>query len=190
MKVCVTILFSGFIVCAGCGSQAVQSTEYLLRPQPNTNQGFAEPTIGLGKIEVAPYLDHEGIVLETMPDEMNTAQHHRWAEPLSFAIRRYLQVAIGRAASLDIAGSITATGDVGTQVDVIVHQLHGSVTGNVKLVAEWQIHSRESGDVLARQQFSAAETIQGDGYAEIVRAHAALLDELAESIAARIRDAK
>ena len=187
MKVCVSILLSGLMICSGCGSQAVQSNEYLLRPQSNTIREYAESTIGLGRIEVAPYLDQQRIVLEIMPGELNSAQHHRWADPLNFSIRRYLQIAIGRASGLDIAGSISSTSDVDTQVDVFVHQLHGSVSGNVKLVAEWQISSLDSGDVLARRQFSSAETIQADGYAEIVRAHAALLDELAESIAGDLR---
>ena len=187
MKVCVLIWLSALMLCVACSSRPVQTSEYLLRPQPASTQDYAEPSIGLGKIEVAPYLDHEGIVLEIIPGEINTAQHHRWADPLDFAIRRYLQVAIGRAAGLDIAGSLTETSAVETQIDVMVYQLHGSVSGNVKLVAEWQIQSIKSGDMLARRRFGGAKTIQGDGYAEIVRAHAALLDELAESIADEIR---
>lgn len=189
MKVCVAILLAGLAFLGACASQPEQTSTYLLRPQSTSHQDFTEPAIALGKVEVAPYLDHEGIVLETTPGEIHTAQHHRWAEPLNFAIRRYLQVALGRETGHSVAGSLAGTGGVEAKIDVIVHQLHGSVSGHVKLVAEWRIHDLRTGDVLAHRQFSADETIRGDGYAEITRTHAALLDELARSIAGEFRQA-
>ena len=184
MKTCESILLSVILLCAGCSSPPpTETSDYLLRPQTTTDHADAEPTIGLGKIEVAPYLDQEGIVLETRPGELNTAKHNRWAEPLDFAIRRYLQVTIAAASGQNVAGSFTARDGVQTQIEVFVHQFHGTVSGNVKLVAEWQIESVDSGELLTRRQFSGNETLRGDGYAELVRAHAALLDRLAASIA-------
>jgi uncharacterized lipoprotein YmbA len=187
MKAQLSILLFALIACAGCASsQPEQKTEYLLRPQTTSVRDSAQPTIGLGRVEVAPYLDHEGIALETRPGEINIAEHHQWADPLNFAIRRYLQIAIGQAADLNIAGSLATDDGVETKIDVLVHQLHGSVSGRVVLVAEWQIQNHETEDVLAYRQFSATDTVGGDGYGEVVRAHAALLDELAESIASEI----
>lgn len=187
MRLCVAILLSGVMACTGCSSsEPIEIREYLLRPQAPNGQYDAEPIIGLGKVEVAPYLDHDGIVLETTPGELNTAQHHRWADPLNFAIRRYLQIEIGRAAGLDTAGSVTNSDALQTQIDVSVYQLHGTVSGSVKLVAEWQMRAIDSGEIQVRRQFSKTQTIRGDGYAEVVRAHAALLDELAAVIAAEV----
>lgn len=190
MKVRLSILLSGLMLTLGCASPPpAKNTAYLLRPQPTNLQESDRPTIGLGRVEIAPYLDHEGIALETSPGEINIAEHHRWADPLNFAVRRYLQIAIGQAAGLNLAGSLTPPDSVQTTIDVLVQQLHGSVSGRVVLVAEWQIHGDTSGDVLAYHQFSATSTVRGDGYAELVRAHAALLDELADSIASAIRPA-
>lgn len=191
MKLCVSLLISGLLMCLGCASSPPeQKTEFLLRPQAISVPDSKQPTIGLGRVEVAPYLDHVGIAFETAPGEINIAEHNRWADPLDFAIRRYLQVAIGQAAGLNIAGSLTAANGVETEIDVLVHQFHGAVSGKVILVAEWQIHSTASENIQAYRQFSATQTVQGDGYAEIVRTHAALLDEIAGSIAAEIRQAE
>jgi uncharacterized lipoprotein YmbA len=188
MKICVFMLLSGLLTCLGCASAPpAQKTEFLLRPQTISVQDSMQPTIGLGRVEVAPYLDHGGIAFETAPGEINIAEHHRWADPLNFAIRRYLQVSVGQAAGQNVAGSLTAPDGVETEIDVLVHQFHGSVSGRVVLVAEWQIHSSTPDEVQAYRQFSATETVRGDGYAEVVRAHAALLDELAASIAGELR---
>ena len=184
MKICVFMLLSGLLTCLGCASAPPeQKTEFLLRPQAISVQDSMPPTIGLGRVEVAPYLDHVGIAFETAPGEINIAEHHRWADPLDFAIRRYLQVAVGQAAGQNIAGSLTVGAGPDTRIDVLVHQFHGSVSGKVVLVAEWQIHSSTLKKVQAYRQFSATETVRGDGYAEVVRAHAALLDALAAAIA-------
>ena len=190
MKVCVSVLILSLLMCLGCASAPpTQKTEFLLRPQAVSIPDSKQPTIGLGRVEVAPYLDHVGIAFETAPGEINIAEHSRWADPLNFAIRRYLQVAIGQAAGVNIAGSLTADG-VETEIDVLVHQFHGSVSGNVILVAEWQIRSTAPEHTQAYRQFSATKTVRADGYAEVVRTHAALLDEIAASIASEIRQAE
>ena len=191
MKTCVSVLLSGLMICLGCTSTSPeQKTEFLLRPQATSVQESKLPTIGLGRVEVAPYLDHAGIAFETAPGEINIAEHNRWADPLDFAIRRYLQVAIGQATGQSIAGSLMTGDGVETEIDVLVHQLHGSVSGNVILVAEWQIRNEVSEEILAYRQFSTIETVRGDGYAEVVRAHGALLDEFAAAIATEIRQAE
>jgi uncharacterized lipoprotein YmbA len=186
MRICLSILLFTLTFCVGCASSPPESFDYLLRPQISSADYAAKPTIALDKIEVAPYLDRKGIVLETSPGQVDTAKHHRWADPLNFSIRRYLQVALTQETAQNIASTFEPNSDVETRVDVFVHQLHGSVTGTVKLVAEWQIRSTDSGEVTASGQFSAAETIAGDGYGEVVQAHAKLLDQLASSISAKL----
>ena len=186
MRICISILFFILAICAGCASSPPQSFDYLLRPQIISEDNDARPTIALDKIEVAPYLERKGIVLETSPGQVDTAQHHRWADPLDFSIRRYLQVALTQETGQNIASTYESSSAVESRVDVFIHQLHGSVAGTVKLVAEWQIRSTDSGEVTARGQYSGTETINGDGYGEVVQAHAELLDRLEKSIPAKL----
>ena len=188
MKACTSFLILLLTICAGCSSSPLpESHDYLLRPQVNTSKYENEAVIALDRVEIAPYLDEQGIVLETAAGQIDTATHNRWAEPLDFAIRRYLQVSISQDMSQNIASIIEPSSKTRTRIDVYVHQLHGSVTGTVKIVAEWQIRETESGNVIAAGQYANNETIAGDGYGEIVMAHSRLLDQLASSIASELQ---
>jgi uncharacterized lipoprotein YmbA len=187
MKALTSIFLVALTVCAGCASSPPEKHEYLLRPQISSTSYATEPTVALDKVEVAPYLGHQGIVLETSPGQIDTATHHRWADPLSFSVRRYLQVALMQETGQNVASTFETSDDVTTRVDVYIHQLHGSVTGTVKLVAEWKITRTNIEDHSVNGQYSASTTIAGDGYGEIVAAHAELLDQLANSISAELK---
>lgn len=187
MKALTSILLVALTVCAGCASSPPEKHEYLLRPQVSSTSYAAAPTIALDKVEIAPYLDHQGIVLETSPGQVDTATHHRWADPLSFSIRRYLQVALMQEMGQNVASTFESGGDVTTRVDVFIHQLHGSVTGTVRLVAEWKITGADVDGGSVNGQYSGSTTIAGDGYGEIVTAHSKLLDQLANSISAELK---
>ncbi len=185
-----TFIFSSILVCllcSGCSNKPAPSSEYLLRPhQADTDIAGASTSIVLGNVGVPPYLDQRGIILETAPNEINAARNHRWAEPLTYSVQRYLQVAIGQAANLDIGGQLTPTAKIERQINVLIHQFHASVSGDVRLVAEWRILNRPTGEVLAHKDFSASETLDADGYPAVVRAHEELLNRLAAAIAAEL----
>jgi uncharacterized lipoprotein YmbA len=183
MKQIVSMLLAVIVLCAGCSSQPVQTSEYLLRPQTSNFEASSASTIVLGRIEVAPYLAYEGIVLEVAPGQLNTAQHNLWAEPLEFSVRRYLQVAISNAAKEDVGSTLVDNESAKLQIDVIIHQMHATSKGDVKLVAEWRLQDLDSDVLRVRREFSATEALRDDGYPEVVRAHAKLLDALASSIA-------
>ena len=186
MKQTISMLLAVIVLCAGCSSQAVQTNQYLLRPEKSNSEIKGTSTVVLGSVEVAPYLDYEGIVLEVAPGQLNTAQHNLWAEPLAFAVRRYLQVAISSAAKADVGSTLVDNESAKLQIDVIIHQMHATSKGDVKLVAEWRLQDLDSDVLRVRREFSAAEALRDDGYPEVVRAHAKLLDSLASSIATEI----
>ena len=132
------------LLCSGCSNQPVQYSEYLLRPGPPAASSTGASTsialsIVLGSVGVPPYLDQQGLVLETAPNEINAARNHRWAEPLSYSVRRYLQVAISQASGINIGGRLTPASDIEKQIDVVIHQFHATSSGSVGLVAEWRI---------------------------------------------------
>ena len=67
-----------------------------------------------------------------------------------------------------------------TEILVKIHQLHGTETGTVVIVAEWSV-SDSQGTRL--HQFESQTRQQADGYAALVDAHAELLLQLAQAIA-------
>lgn len=181
------ILFAN-VFAAGCSNQPIETTDYLLRhAQAANSSGVAEaPTIALRRVEVAAYLDQRGLVLETSAYEISIARHNNWAEPLSDAVRRYLQVAIAEASGQAVAAQLTHQPSLVQEIDVIVHQLHGSANGDVRLVAEWRVSDTGDGATLTQRNFSATTRQDTDGYAALVRAHQVLLDKLASDIASSL----
>ena len=179
------------LLCSGCSNQPVQYSEYLLRPGPPAASSTGASTsialsIVLGSVGVPPYLDQQGLVLETAPNEINAARNHRWAEPLSYSVRRYLQVAISQASGINIGGRLTPASDIEKQIDVVIHQFHATSSGSVGLVAEWRILDTGAKKVLVHQDFTASETLAVDGYPAVVQSHEILLNRLAAAIAAEI----
>jgi uncharacterized lipoprotein YmbA len=168
---------------AGCTGPAPAKQTYLLLPGPAPLAADSAEVVRLVLVEVAPYLDREGIVLLREPAEMHVAGQHVWAEPLEASISRYLQVAIGRASGRVVEVPPFATDPASRTLEVRIQQLHGSLDGQVRLVAEYRIGT-PAGARLHR--FEAGETQRGDGYGALVDAHAALLDSLAEAIAATL----
>jgi len=170
-----------------CSSQPADTHEYLLRHAEVYTAPDTAPVVRLSKVEVASYLDQNGIVLLTGAAEINGARQHLWAESLSRSIRRYLQVAIGAAAGVNVEVSPLTTKEPLSEIEIRIHQLHGSLDGKVILVAEWSLTGTDREARL--YQFNASRQQSTDGYAALVDTHAALLDELAEAIAQQLNEA-
>jgi uncharacterized lipoprotein YmbA len=134
---------------------------------------------------VAAYLDRKGIVLLTGDAEINEAKQHTWAEPLSQSIRRYLQVAVAAEAGVVVEVPPLTTTDPVLELEVSIHQLHGSIDGGVVLVAEWSLSGADFPPRLF--QFEGRHKQRSDGYSALVEEHAALLDSLAQEIANQLK---
>ena len=146
------------------------------------------PSIALGKIELARYLRHEGISIETNAGEVRNAKHNLWAESLTYSVRRYLQVQLRQALDAPVALRAAASAEVPHTVDVVIHQMHGTESGRIKIVASWQVRNADSVEASIETEFVATEKLTADGYPELVRGHKLLLDALAREIAAAIRE--
>jgi hypothetical protein len=169
----------------GCGSQPLETHQYLLRPAEVELSTTSSATVRLSRVEVAAYLDREGIILQTGDAEINEAKQHTWAEPLSQSIRRYLQVTVAAEAGVDVEVPPLATADPAFELEVSIHQLHGSSNGDVVLVAEWSLSGADYPPRL--HQFEARHKQRSDGYSALVQEHATLLDSLAREIADQIK---
>lgn len=169
------------LLLGACAGKPVERHEYLL-PMPvlSVPGGPGDP-VRLLPVMIAPYLDQQGIVLQTAGSEVRVARHNEWAEPLDAALDRYLQVAIANAAGRMVQIAPLVTRMAMTEVQVRIQQLHGSSDGDVRLVAEWSVATPDGSRTL--HVFDAAEAQPVDGYPGLVAAHAALLDRLASAIA-------
>ncbi len=188
MKGVALVICCSFLLLSACSSQPVEKRKYTLHPVTLETGYSIAPSIALGKIELAPYLRHEGILIETNAGDVRNAKHNLWAESLSYSVRRYLQVQLRQALDAPVALHATDSGDVAQTVDVLVHQMHGKESGTIKIVASWQVRGSNADDTSVETEFVATEKLTADGYPELVRGHKLLLDALAREIAAALGD--
>jgi len=181
----VLAILAVFVV--GCASKAPGLTQYLLRADtPDRIAEQAPASTGIGSLTVASYIDTPGLVLESGNGEVHAARHHQWADPLRESLRRFLASEISAATGRAIGAYSYRESDWKRRLDIHIDQLHGSVDGSAKLVANWAVIDATNHTVLAEHSFSETEPLSADGYDALVRAEKNLLSRLANAIAATL----
>lgn len=179
-----TLALSLLLLVAACSAQPTRTTTYLLRADSDTQSGPTVPAgdIAFGKLQIARYIDQPGLVLQTGAGEVHVARYHQWAEPLRASLESLLQAEISRQLGRDIR--FQPDGPVGTRIDVIIDQLHGTADGEAVLVASWRLRRAAGEDEVHR--FVGSEPLARDGYPALVEAERLLLLRLAAGIAASL----
>ena len=175
------------VLLSACAGQTIEPSYYLLRTDKDLQSRplQPDPEFTLGNVVIAPYIDQQGLVLETLQGEMRPASNHLWAEPLYESVRAFLVIEVSQARGRDVLPSRINKG--ATQIDVRIDQLHGTQDGQAKLVAYWWLYSK--GEVGDSFQFAETLELAQEGYGALARAERILLSRLAYSIAASLEDA-
>lgn len=179
-------------ILAACATTTAPPQEYLLRPPFEAAAVTGEQPAGitLGRVQVAPYLDQRGIVLETGEHRIEVARDHLWAEPLSQSLRQMLRSGLERASDRSVVDAQRTSADGGVVIDVNVDRLHGSLQGEVVLDAGWLLRDASTGRVLGRYRLARSTLTDRPGYDALVQAHVALLEELARAIAGTLPEGR
>lgn len=174
---------------AGCAAQSTPTNRYTL-PKADSPQQAGEPssqaaTLAIGPVEVASYLDQEGIVMQTSDIELNAANQNLWAEALGQQLTRRLRQSL--AANLpDIVVLNTAHSEAGAQrLTLSVDQFQGRYDGQAVASGEWQLH--DGNDLVAQRHFEVAQPLSDDGYPALVRTLGDVWNDVARQIAEDIR---
>ena len=192
MRVAFPILLV-FVLAAACaGAPVPPSTYYLMRASVSDGVARVEApvAIGLGRVDMAPYLSGSGLVLETGANEVRSARRHLWAEPLDASLRLYLRAQISNELGYEVSANAALQGAWDYVVDVSVEELHGTLSGEARLVASWRIARSDDAEELAAFRFARNRPLARDGYAALADAEIALVGELAAAIANSLRDAE
>ena len=169
---------------ASC-SGSVARTQYLLRAEaPDRALRVDAPArVGLGRVEVAPYLDQSGIVVEIEPGRVQVASEHQWAEPLDAGLRTYLRAELSAALGYEVGARVTDPARWDYTVDVMVETLHGTMAGTAVIDDAYRVAPRTGAAKAVEYRFSRTAALPRAGYPGLVDAEAALVHELAASIA-------
>jgi uncharacterized lipoprotein YmbA len=171
-----------------CGASSPVRTQYLLRAETPERSARVEGVarVGLSRVIVAPYLDQSGIVVESAAREIQPARNHHWAEPLEAGLRLLLRSELATALGEDVGLDPDDRGRWQHDVHVFVEQFHGTMAGRAVLVADFRITSRAGSGGSVEYRFSRTQPLAREGYAGLVDAEAALVQQLAADIAAAI----
>lgn len=172
------------LLLSGCASQIVEPSYYLLRSNQNLPSAQLNPSVdfALGTIEIAPYLNQVGLVIDIADGQIRPAVNHLWAEPIYDGVRNLLTTVIASAGGEELMPAKLSTDS--TVVNIRIDKLDGTLDGTAKIVAYWWLV--HNGEVIALNRFSESRALTADGYGAMVGAERALLEELAKKIAASL----
>jgi uncharacterized lipoprotein YmbA len=176
--------------CASAGS-VPELQRYLLRSDSTVldPSPALAPTIGIGSLTVASYIDQVGIVVELPGGAVRAANHHQWAEPLRESLRGLMADEIGSRAAMTIRhqsyGSNAWKSSTPRLIHIHINTLHGSANGEAILAATWTLEDRISNSISERH-FEIREPLRGEGYGALVAAEKRALQAFAASIAEQL----
>jgi uncharacterized lipoprotein YmbA len=178
------------VLLVACAGSPDPRTQYLLRVQPTESAGRVEApvSVALGRVAVAPYLDQSGIAVQTEAGQVRAARQHQWAEPLDAGLRSVLRAAMSQALGYHVSASPADRVRWDYTVDVYVDQLHGTMAGTAVLDAGYRITPRLAAGEVTEYRFSRSTPLPREGYPGLVDAEAELARQLAQAIAASLRE--
>jgi uncharacterized lipoprotein YmbA len=135
----------------------------------------------IGPVQLPEFLNRRGLAMQIDANQIQTAGHHFWAEPLDEAISKVLvrdiaNLASGVTVDRD-AGRWTDSGDCRLRIEF--DRFHATDRSRVVSSGRYWIASSES---IFRQEFAVTESLSADGHAHAVAALRRSLGTLASQI--------
>jgi len=169
-----------------CGSNPVEDHYYslVLAADDVTAPAHTDETqahLIVGPIQLPEYLNRRGLAIQIDSNQIQTANHHFWAEPLEEAISKVLVrdiaiLASGVTVDRD-AGRWTDSGDCRLRIEF--DKFHATDRSRVVSSGRYWVSSSDS-DV--KQEFEVTQTLSADGHAYAVAALRRSLRTLATQI--------
>lgn len=182
------LLVTALIV--GCSTRppGEGTTRYLLADKPTAPEPMGgERLLRVKRIELARYLDVEGIVMQTSDIAVQAARNHLWAEDLAAQLQRDLRRRL--AEQLDgvrVLGpdqQLRAPEREIMELTVTVDRFQGRFDGYAVVGGRWQLLDSR-GEVQAGKRFQREQALARDGYPALVKS----LKDIWTSVVADIAD--
>lgn len=179
------LIVMGLTGCASSGSSS-STQRYTLpsAPAAETSNASAKRTLVLNDVQVARYLNGQGIILQRDDIVLHQASSHLWAEDLSRQLSRGLRQRLANHLHDTRVLREGSTSDA-LHLRVDVEQFQGRDDGMAVAGGHWQVRAAD-GELLVFESFKAEVALEQDGYPALVRALGRSWDKVAEDIAARI----
>ncbi|MCH8537093.1 MAG: ABC-type transport auxiliary lipoprotein family protein [Alkalimonas sp.] len=131
----------------------------------------------LQSLQLAPYLNQQGIAFQQSPTELSLAKQHLWADDLTSQLQRHLRQSI---ASQSAGWALLPTGaKASVQLSIQLDRFVGTAEGYALLSGEYQL---KKNDRVVTQRFLLEQPLLQDGYPALVEALAEGWQQLAANI--------
>lgn len=186
---CVTLL-----TVFGCGTSQ-PSHFYLLRAlSPSSVSGLSDTkasslSFGLGPVTLPKYLDRPQIVIQSGGHEVELAEFHKWAEPLSENVSQVLAENLSVMLSTDRIEQFPwrRTTPVDYQIVVDVLQFDGTRDGEAVMSARWSLLGGDEQTVFTTRKTHVTHHPTSQNFESLVEAMSQNLEDLSREIAEAIK---
>ncbi len=158
-------------------------------PTDGSKTGLA---LGIGPIDLPPYLNRPQIIIRATRNELDLSEFHKWAEPLQDSIPRVLGENLSILLSTDRLAFFPWKGSRSIDYQVVVEILRFEATtnGQATLEARWQIREGNHRTVLVIKKSQFRSSAGDAGYEAIVSGLSDNLARLSRNIAKTIKTLK
>jgi uncharacterized lipoprotein YmbA len=168
-------------VLLACGSTQVK-TKYYQLPYVDavpTNHGAAQERqlVVLQSLQLAPYLNQQGIAFQQSPTELSLAKQHLWADDLTSQLQRHLRQSIASQSTDWVLLPLGARASV--QLSIQLDRFVGTAEGYALLSGEYQLKKNTH---VVTERFYIEQPLQRDGYPALVEALAEGWQQLSMTI--------
>lgn len=189
-----TLLLTSLVVIplslAGCGT--TPSTRFYSLSAESAAVQAASPDnstiIGIGPVEVAPYLERSQIVIRTDDTRLSLTEFDRWAEPIENNIANVLAVNLSRLLP-ETQPIVRPWTDAGADYHVVIKFLRfdSDEAGNVTLNANWGIQQHSSRSMPVIRHAGIIQPGSGKDFESITKTMSMTLALLSEQIANELK---
>jgi uncharacterized lipoprotein YmbA len=184
------MIAAALLAVAGCATTPpptfYQLTETASTQLSGLERGIA---VGVGPINVAPYLDRPQIVIRGEGHKLELSEFNRWVEPLTDSISRVIIINLSNSLESTRVYKIprrNKTIPLEFRVEIDIARFDGELGGDVLLESRWTLYERKD-KALVTQVSIIRESSGGEGFDLLIAAQNRTLQNLSREIVTAIR---
>jgi uncharacterized lipoprotein YmbA len=186
------LVAASLLTLGGCAAKGPPPTMYVLDSAaptllPTFEKGLV---VGLGPVEVAPYLNRNQIVTRETSSRLELSEQHQWAEPLKDGFSRVLLVNLGVSLNSNQVYilPLRKRRALDYEVPVDILRFDGEL-GKVAIVgARWSVVDGKADRILKTQVSIIREPVADKSYEAFVTAQSRAMAQLGKEIAAALEE--
>lgn len=190
IRIRMCVIAAALLAVAGCGTTP-PSTFYQLTETASTELSGLERgiAIGVGPVNVAPYLDRPQIVTRSAGHKLELSEFNRWVAPLTDSIPRVIIINLSNSLESTRVYQIprrNKTIPLEFRIEIDIARFDGELGGDALLVARWTLYDRRNEALLTKVSI-IREASGGEGFDLLIAAQNRALQNLSQEIVAAIQ---